>query len=68
MGESIIAICDHCKLKASFDDALNAVAFLRKHAHCNFNGCRVMPEDFPCPNAQRRYDSSEGRSMLYTPV
>ena len=56
----IQAICDQCKVKQPFTQPEEAVAFLRRHSDCNFNGCRVMRIDFPCPNRQRHYTVEEG--------
>lgn len=55
MGEEIQAVCDQCKVKCSFNDASLAVSFLRRHANCNFTGCRVVLVDFLCPNRQKDY-------------
>jgi hypothetical protein len=52
----MLVVCDHCKVKRSlFFDHDADEAFVREHAGHNFTGLRVVPEDFPCPNAQRRY-------------
>ncbi len=55
VGEEIQAVCDQCKKKRTFSDASLAVSFLRRHANCNFTGCRVVLVDFLCPNRQKNY-------------
>jgi len=52
----MIVVCDRCRLKHDMTaDPEWSEEFIREHVDHNFTGLRIVPEDFPCPNALRRY-------------
>ena len=63
VGEEIQAVCDRCKKKQPFSCFRTATSFLRRHAHYNFTGCRVVLVDNPCPNRAQHY-TEEGSGVI----